>query len=160
MLAIYKADAEELSLPEQGLRHLTALETLEIFECPQLVELPDGIKHLDNCLNRVHLRDLPKMVSLPKALQHLSSSLRFLRLSGLAELNSLPDWLGDLTSLEELYIEECPKIASLPASIRGMKNLRFLIVKKCPELERRCERAKGQDWHKISHIPNLHSAEL
>ncbi|KAL9171783.1 hypothetical protein ABFS82_03G002900 [Erythranthe guttata] len=159
MLAIYKADTEELSLPEQGLRHLTALETLEIFECPQLVELPDGIKHLDNCLNRVHLRDLPKMVSLPKALQRLSSSLRFLRLSGLAELNSLPDWLGDLTSLEELYIEECPKIASLPASIGGMKNLRFLIVKKCPELERRCERAKGQDWHKISHIPNLYIAE-
>ncbi|KAL7159911.1 hypothetical protein ABFS83_01G059500 [Erythranthe nasuta] len=152
-LGMYKA-AGELSLPEQGLQHLTALEELYVFKCSQLVELPEEIKHIPR-LKKVSLQNLPKMECLPKALQNLSSSLHRLELDNLHHLSSLPDWFGDLTSLEQMYIEECPKLASFPTSIRRMTNLRYLTVKKCPELERRCERANGEDWHKIQHVRHL-----
>ncbi|KAI3468559.1 hypothetical protein Pfo_025222 [Paulownia fortunei] len=141
------------SLPEGWLRHLTALEQLHIYSCPEFVELPEGIKYLHS-LKLIFLADLPKMLCLPKALQHLSS-LQSLELIDLPQLNSLPDWLDNFTSLHFLYIDNCPKLASLPASIRGMANLKSLWVERCPELERRCERGKGEDWHKIAHIPTL-----
>ncbi|KAL7137587.1 hypothetical protein ABFS83_10G103000 [Erythranthe nasuta] len=142
-------------LPEGWLRNLTSLEELEILRCRELVELPEeGIKNLHN-LKTVILYDLPKMVCVPKALNHLPSSLQSLHLSKLLELSSLPEWLGDMTSLQSLDIYECPKVASLPASIQGMTKLQYLQVQKCPEMERRCEREKGEDWHKISHIPYL-----
>ncbi|KAL8063978.1 hypothetical protein ABFX02_01G061300 [Erythranthe guttata] len=157
-LGIRNVDTRELSLPEQGLQRLTALEELHIFNCQELVELPEGIKHLHS-LKSVILCSLPKMVGVPMALQHLSSSLQSLRLLDLPQLSSLPDWLGDFTSLESLFIRNCPKVASIPAGIRGMTNLRLLNVKRCPVLEMRCERANGEDWHKISHIPILSIGE-
>ncbi|KAL7137582.1 hypothetical protein ABFS83_10G102500 [Erythranthe nasuta] len=142
-------------LPEGWLRNLTSLKELAILRCRELVELPEeGIKHLHG-LKKVILYDLPKMVCVPKALNHLSSSLQSLRLCKLQELSSLPEWLGDMISLQSLYVFECPKLASLPASIQGMTKLQYLQVQKCPEMERRCEREKGEDWHKISHIPYL-----
>ncbi|KAL7159857.1 hypothetical protein ABFS83_01G055000 [Erythranthe nasuta] len=142
-------------LPQGWLRHLTALEELDIFQCDGVVELPDEVRYL-KFLKKVELKSLPKMVYLPKALQHLSSSLQCLFLSTLLELSSLPEWLGDFTSLEELTISECPKVTSLPTRIRGMTNLQFMLVMECPELERRCERENGEDWHNIQHIPHLY----
>ncbi|KAL7159826.1 hypothetical protein ABFS83_01G053200 [Erythranthe nasuta] len=131
-------------LPQGWLRHLTALEELDIFQCDRVVELPDELKSLS------------KMVSLPKALQHLSSSLQLLSLNDLSQMSSLPEWLGDFMSLEELTISECPKVTSLPTRIRGMTNLQFMLVMECPELERRCEREIAEDWHNIQHIPHLY----
>ncbi|KAL7122805.1 hypothetical protein ACP275_01G066900 [Erythranthe tilingii] len=150
--------ADVVSLPEQGLQHLTALKELCIFHSREIVDLPEGIKHLSR-LAKVMLYDLRKMAYLPKALRHLSSSLQSLGLDDLPQLSSLPDWFGDFTSLKTLYIIKCTKIASLPSSIGQMTNLLYLIVKKCPILERRCERAKGEDWHKIAHIRNLEIGE-
>ncbi|KAK6116767.1 hypothetical protein DH2020_049500 [Rehmannia glutinosa] len=141
-------------LPQGWLRHLSALEKLEIVDCQKLVELPEEIKHLKS-LARVYLFGIPKMASLPKALQHVSS-LKFLYLEHLSQLNSLPDWLGNFASLERLSIWNCPMLASLPDSIQGMTNLKHLSIARCPELEKRCQRGKGEDWHKIAHIPNLH----
>ncbi|KAL7159859.1 hypothetical protein ABFS83_01G055200 [Erythranthe nasuta] len=118
-------------LPQGWLRHLTALEELDILQCDEVVELPEEVKYL-KFLRQVYLTSLPKMMS------------------------SLPEWLGDFTSLEELTISECPKVTSLPTRIRGMTNLQFMLVMECPELERRCEREIAEDWHNIQHIPHLY----
>ncbi|KAK4485097.1 hypothetical protein RD792_007706 [Penstemon davidsonii] len=143
-------------LPKEWIQHLNALETLDICYCPEFVEFPEEIKYLQT-LTRLTLRDLPKMTCLPNSLQHLLS-LQSLLLEDLPRLTLLPDWLGNFTSLDALEIRYCPNIASLPAIIQGMENLKTLEIASCPELKTRCghEKEKGEDWHKIAHIPDLH----
>jgi hypothetical protein len=60
-----------------------------------------------------------------------------------------------LTSLEELTIADFPSIRSLPKWTKGLTALQTLGIYRCPDLERRCERRKGKDWHLISHIPHM-----
>ena len=67
---------------------------------------------------------------------------------------SLPDWLGDMTSLQELSIVNCWELRSLPSSIQRLTNLSHLIILGCPHLEKRCKRETGEDWQFINHIPN------
>ncbi|KAK4486979.1 hypothetical protein RD792_006294 [Penstemon davidsonii] len=139
------------NFPKRWVPHLTSLERLFIFSCPEFVELQEEIKYLQT-LKSLCLQNLPKMISLPKSIQ-LLPSLQSLELFKLLGLTLLPDWFGNLTSLNHLTIYECPNIASLPATIQKMKNLKSLYINKCPELGRRCEKGKGEDWHKIAHIP-------
>ncbi|XP_047946924.1 disease resistance protein RGA2-like isoform X2 [Salvia hispanica] len=133
-------------IPQGMLRNLSALQTLSIISCREIVELPEEIKHLHN-LQNIHLSRLPKMVCLRKPLQHLPT-LEYLYLSELPELNSLPD---QLPSLHRLKVTACPKVVSVPA-LPNAKELRIIA---CPQLERRCHRGTGEDWHKISHIRRL-----
>ncbi|KAK4487503.1 hypothetical protein RD792_005854 [Penstemon davidsonii] len=140
-------------LPKRWLPHLTALEGLFIVRCPEFVEFPEETKCLKS-LKSLHLSHLPKMICLPESLQYIRS-LKSLSLSNLSQLNSLPNWLGNYTTLDSLYIHECPNITSLPPIIRAMENLKYIYIENCPELERRCEKGKGEDWHKIAHIWNL-----
>ncbi|KAL8051297.1 hypothetical protein ABFX02_06G138700 [Erythranthe guttata] len=142
-------DFEKLTcLPQCWLRNLTSVEELEVSQCSEIVDLPEGIRYF-NCLKELELDDLSKMVRVPEALQHISYSLQSLKLHR----------LHGLTCLESLDIYDCPKIASIPDSVRRMTNLRYLCVEKCSESERRCERGEGEDWHKIAHIPRLQIGE-
>ncbi|XP_047954989.1 putative disease resistance protein RGA1 [Salvia hispanica] len=132
-------------LSEGMLRHLTALEDLNIWNCPELPELPKGIKHLHN-LKSLMLFALHKITRLPQAFQRLTD----LYLHDLPELESLPD---HLPSLYRLTVMNCPKVVSIP----DMPNLKELRVTGCPQLERRCQRGTGEDWHKISHVRNIYN---
>lgn len=139
---------EDCKIMRDGLiRNLTSLRSLCIVSCPELAELPEEIEHLQN-LESLVLYNLPKMARLPESICRLSS-LRKLFLGRLAEVETVPE---RLEQLESLSVEECPKIVSIPAPVL---NLKFLSVEKCPELERRCERGSGEEWHKIAHIPRL-----
>ncbi|XP_059452765.1 putative disease resistance protein RGA1 [Corylus avellana] len=70
-------------------------------------------------------------------------------------LVSLPEWIGDLTSLQELKVVNCPKLISLPEGMRRLTSLCRLTIAKCPCLEERCEQGTGEDWPKIAHVPNF-----
>ncbi|XP_047953784.1 disease resistance protein RGA2-like [Salvia hispanica] len=131
-------------LPEGMLRQLTSLETLAIWKCPEVLELPQEIKHLHN-LEFLMLRDLPKMRRLSQVIEHLTN----IYLDDLPELESLPD---QLPSLIRLILEDCPKVVSIPA----LPILEKLIIVGCPQLERRCRRGSGEDWHKISHVRSIY----
>ncbi|KAK4564487.1 hypothetical protein RGQ29_006523 [Quercus rubra] len=83
------------------------------------------------------------------------SKLKNLNLS--LELESLPEeWFKNLTSLESLNISDCPNLTSLPKGMTHLTSLQTLRIVRCPQLKQRCEKANGEDWDKISHIPNLH----
>ncbi|KAL8504073.1 hypothetical protein ACS0TY_022706 [Phlomoides rotata] len=140
------------SFPEGLLRHLTALQELQINGCKEFEDV--SVQEIKNLHRLQHLKiaHADDLVSLPQALQHIPS-LQSLSLHGLRQLTSLPDWLP--TSLTQLDINDCQAIPSLSSSIQGMANLQLLSIQFCPQLKSRCEEPNGEDWHKISHIPRL-----
>ncbi|XP_030943144.1 putative disease resistance protein RGA4 isoform X3 [Quercus lobata] len=83
------------------------------------------------------------------------SKLKQLFLYKIEELKSLPEWFKNLTSLETLKIWDCPNLTSLPERMSHLTSLHTLEIARCPQLKKRCEKENGEDWDKISHIPNL-----
>ncbi|XP_065633822.1 disease resistance protein RGA2-like [Quercus suber] len=84
------------------------------------------------------------------------SKLKYLSLRQIEELESLPEeWFKNLTSLQTLRIWHCPNLTSLPEGMSHLTSLRYLHIVSCPQLKQRCEKENGEDWDKISHIPNL-----
>ncbi|KAJ9559302.1 hypothetical protein OSB04_013916 [Centaurea solstitialis] len=108
-----------------------AIRCLDDDEFPSLQELT-----IHNCR---------ELVSLPSNLP----TLKELTLVSLPYLVSLPNNLPKLTRLS---IRGCPELQCLP---NGLKELTYLEIWRCEELKRRCEKEKGEDWPKISHVPNL-----
>ena len=64
--------------------------------------------------------------------------------------------LENLISLRSLAISDCQNLKSLPEGIQQLSELQHLSIQACPELEKRCKRAEGEDWQKISHIPYVY----
>jgi Leucine-rich repeat (LRR) protein len=162
---------------QQSLGHLTSLQELQIDHCYALGHFPECVGELHS-LRIFQIWELPCLTCLPQSLGHLTS-LQELRIGNCNALDQLPESLGELrslrkfeiwdlpgltsvpksmcclTSLEQLTIRRCPGIRSLAEWIKGLTALQTLEIYGCPDLERRCERRKGKDWHLISHIPHL-----
>ncbi|XP_058079595.1 putative disease resistance protein RGA4 [Magnolia sinica] len=136
-----------------GLQHLTALQSLCINKCPELASLPEEIQHLMS-LRVLEIWDCDKLTCLVEGLKHVTT-LQELSIWGLKSLTALPEWIGNLSSLQYLHIEDCDKLGCLPSGLQLLTNLQTLQIKGCPQLEKRCEKEKGEDWHKIKHIPNI-----
>ena len=83
----------------------------------------------------------------------LPSSLTSLEIWGLKHLKSLNrNELQHHTAHRKLVIGYCPTLQSMPE--KGLPtSLSSLIMKKCPMLKEQCLMEKGEDWHKIEHIP-------
>ncbi|XP_014520718.1 putative disease resistance RPP13-like protein 1 [Vigna radiata var. radiata] len=164
------------SLPANMHMLLPSLRELQIKECPRLESFSEGglplnLKEitLNNCFRLVGslkraLGDSPSLISLsikkveaecfpdegllPLSLTQLiindSPNLKKLNYKGLLELSSL----------RSLKLSKCPNLECLPEE--GLpKSISFFQIFNCPLLEQRCHKEGGEDWEKVSHIPEL-----
>ncbi|XP_058750012.1 disease resistance protein RGA2-like [Vicia villosa] len=133
----------------EGMGDLVCLETLEIHYCPQLV-LPSNMNNLVS-LRQVTIKCLDGD---SRGLQGLEV-IPFLHSLTLSNFDDLPESLGAMTSLQRIQIFCCSQVRSLPNSFQNLENLHTLVIVGCSMLEERCKKGTGEDWHKIAHVPEL-----
>lgn len=126
-----------------------SLRSLEIYRCPKLTYLPEGLNNLrdlkiEDCeglaflpsgtlnsftsLENLTIRNCSNLVSLPE-LQQLHCSLSFLEVIRCNKLNRLPEDLGSLTRLNTLRIGPFSKELDLFPSLDGIQNPRSSLVR-------------------------------
>ncbi|GFP80763.1 putative disease resistance protein rga4 [Phtheirospermum japonicum] len=171
-------DCANLEFLPEGLKYLNSLERLDINRCDSLSSFPAtmleslpslrwlSFQHckklipLTGSMNRAPalqsllINRLPELEYLPESLQQLSG-IRVLKIWDCERLCSLPNWLSSLGSLSEISIRYCEELKSLPDDFNSQKSLRMLEIKGRPQLEMRCNKPMGEDWPKISDIPNI-----
>ncbi|XP_037494096.1 putative disease resistance protein At3g14460 [Jatropha curcas] len=165
-------------LPNQ-MQNLTSLQRLEIHYCGGLVSFPDGglppklgsliISHCENLKQPMSEWILNRLTSLiirgscpstdmdsfpeEKGLL-LPSSLTSLKIEDFKNLKSISRGIHHLTSLGDLIIRYCPNLQSFPKE--GLPTtLGSLTIHRCPLLERRCRKEKGDYWRFIANIPHF-----
>ncbi|RWR91732.1 putative disease resistance protein RGA3 isoform X1 [Cinnamomum micranthum f. kanehirae] len=138
-----------------SLENLKSLEHLNIRECPGTVMMK-LLKSMENLtsLTSLSIGNCPGMRSLPESIKTLTA-VTHLWIENCPGMKSLPESIKTLTSLTDLSIENCPGMKSLPEGLQRLKNLKWLYIGQCPVLERRVQRNKGQDWHKVAHVPYI-----
>ena len=184
LISLRTLHLEKCPLP-QGMRYLTALQRLNVWKS-EVVDISNDWDEMEwqglRTLLSLDFYELPKLVSLPMGLQYVSSlqnlsiwncdnlraipegickliSLQSLQIWDCPNLESLPEEIGALPSLQTLQIWNCPKLESLPEGFGALTSLQTLRIEDCPILLKRCKKQIGEDWHKISHIPNLYLEE-
>ncbi|KAK1429311.1 hypothetical protein QVD17_11517 [Tagetes erecta] len=161
------------SFSDIQLPNLTSLKHLNIKNCPSMnASFPRGF--WPPKLRTLHIGALNKPISewgpqnFPSSLddlelfgQHVSdfgklsdllpSSLTSLGINNFEKLESLSMGLEHLTSLQHLYVWNCPKLRHLPEML--LPSLLSLRINFCPDLEERTRKRGSYYWPRISHIP-------
>ena len=166
------------SLPQQMHTLLTSLQCLTISSCPEIDSFPEGglptslsqlvisfccklMQHRMECglqtlpfLRKLEISGGDKeerLESFPEKWL-LPSTLSFLK-TGFPNLKSLNNMgLEQLTSLQTLEIMYSKMLKSFPKE--GLpSSLSCLKIIGCPLLKKQCQKDKGKEWPKISHIP-------
>nr|XP_023876824.1 putative disease resistance protein RGA3 [Quercus suber] len=169
----------------KDMRELPSLTDLEIRDCQKWTRVPDGLdcltrlkrlliggffKELNSFpgldfiqrshapVEKLYLYGWASLNSLPEEIQYFTA-VKILDISEFGEMDSLPDWLGNLSSLQELHIHNCKKLMYLPTT-QAMRRLIKLRIWACPKLKERCAEGSGAEWSKIAHIPEFSSRDL
>ncbi|OMP12315.1 Disease resistance protein [Corchorus olitorius] len=149
----------KLTTIPDGLCQLTQLKVLRIGGFSEELEVfPgfDSIQHLHSSLEDLRLYGWEKLKALPHQLQYLTALIS-LNIRDFNQVEAMPQWLGNLSSLEELELRRCKKLMQFPPveAIRCLSKLQTLRIYDCPELKKTCAESSRREWSKISHIQNI-----
>ncbi|WVZ91558.1 hypothetical protein U9M48_037710 [Paspalum notatum var. saurae] len=108
------------------LEHLTGLHVLQISECRDLNDLPESMKCL-TCLCKLKIEDCDNLCVLPEWLGELRS-LQHLWIESLPIMSIPPQSIQHLTSLESLDIMFCNALQQLPEQLGEFCSLRDLTI--------------------------------
>ncbi|KAK2440176.1 putative disease resistance RPP13 protein [Trifolium repens] len=129
---------------------------LRIERCPKLMASREewGLFQLNSLKQFRVSDDFEIFESFPEE-SLLPSSINSLELTNCSNLSILNyKGLLHLTSLESLYIEDCPSLESLPEE--GLpSSLSTLSIHDCPLIMQQYQKEQGERWHTISHIPDV-----
>ncbi|PON49733.1 hypothetical protein TorRG33x02_316670, partial [Trema orientale] len=134
------------------------LEELIIRNCSKLVAQHE---HWDfeglTSLKTLHIEDCDVVLDSFPAGSLPAASLTELLLENLPGLQSLNgSAFKNVTSLHKLYLRNCKELQYLPEQVLRHTFLHSLWIDECPFLERRYREEKGEDWDKVSHIPDIY----
>jgi Leucine-rich repeat (LRR) protein len=117
------------------------------------VRFPSWLPSLTNLVrlalyNQKKWRHLPSLVNFP--------SLEYFALESLDSLENISEmeWQS-LSRLCKLSLVALPNLVSIPMGIQHITTLQILWISECPISLERCKRETGEDWPKIAHIPSL-----
>ncbi|KAF9593662.1 hypothetical protein IFM89_024479 [Coptis chinensis] len=141
---LFISDCGGLESLTEGLRNLTSLKRLRIVDCGSLKSLSESsLQHLTT-LQKLDIWNCPELEIMSVDFQHLIS-LRDLELRLLPQLTSLPEEIQHARRLQTLDIRDCKNLIKLPEWLLELPALTLLSVIEChPDLHRRCE-----DWNRI-----------
>ncbi|CAN6371636.1 unnamed protein product [Urochloa humidicola] len=111
-------------------------------------ELPEWLGGLAS-IRKLDITGWKELCELHETMRHFTS-LQELSLNDCPRITLLPEWLGDLTSLKKLQIRYCRGISSLPQSIQKLNKLKGLTIYHCPELAEWCKLEKNRKM--LAHI--------
>ncbi|XP_031499199.1 disease resistance protein TAO1-like [Nymphaea colorata] len=123
-------DCESLEELPQSIIRLTSLEDLDLSGCTSLRRLPKSIGNFRN-LRHLSLKQCRSLEELPDSIGRLRC-LRVLHISGGMSVKRVPDFIGKLKKLLELHLREIEEISVL---VGGLPQLAEIYVEDCPKLE-------------------------
>ncbi|TYI38187.1 hypothetical protein ES332_A02G008200v1 [Gossypium tomentosum] len=127
---LHVSSCPKLSKIGDWLSTCTSLEELKLNDCAYLSAIPDleGF----SSLRILDLSDCHELETVP--IRGRCSSLEKLHVSSCPKLSKIGDGLSTSTSLEELKLNDCADLSSIP-DLEGFSSLRILDLSDCHELE-------------------------
>ncbi|KAB2092140.1 hypothetical protein ES319_A02G008300v1 [Gossypium barbadense] len=127
---LHVSSCPKLSKIGDWLSTCTSLEELKLNDCAYLSAIPDleGF----SSLRILDISDCHELETVP--IRGRCSSLEKLHVSSCPKLSKIGDGLSTSTSLEELKLNDCADLSSIP-DLEGFSSLRILDISDCRELE-------------------------
>uniref|UniRef100_A0A6N2N8H6 NB-ARC domain-containing protein n=1 Tax=Salix viminalis TaxID=40686 RepID=A0A6N2N8H6_SALVM len=157
-----KHDSDESTVEEELIMlSFPRLSKLHIEYCPNLTSMPlfptlDGdlwLRQTSSMPLQQTMKMKPPVYSFSSSFIRPLSNLKELNISYIDDMESLPEaGLQNLSSLQKLFIGECPRLKSLPLHDQGMSSLQQLFIYECPRLKSVSE-SKSQGM--IPYLPSL-----